>query len=187
MSRRGRGGGGGRNYITKPRDNPVGSGDHNGIRGEFFKETYYAQHNTPTFNQFVGKYHFIDDANTQYMIANKNNQVFQNENAQRSTSSSRGKASLSKQVCIRNGLGYIKLFVKLPRGEVQHKWFTLNDIGKTFRLKYKRVKGALTPNIDKMVYDVKLKSTSKIGYSRATGIIYVKGLDYDTCNELLNK
>ncbi len=153
-------------------------------RSLVLNESYYARHNTPTFNQFVGRYHFVDDEGRQYMLATKSNEVSQNLNFQ--MKKKKGAPSKPKK-CVMNSLGYIKLFVKLPRGQAERKWFKDSDIKKKFILKYKRDKGVLTPNIDRMLYEVKLISTEKTTASRATGSIYVKGLDCDTCNNLLNK
>ena len=157
------------------------------IRSDVLNERHYARNNTPTYSQFIGRYHFTDDYGRQYMIAGDNQKVFQNSNVQMSRRTTTTTTKTKTKKCIRNSFGYIKLFVKLPRGYIKEKWFGINDINKTITLKYKRLKGVITPNIDDMTYEVILKSMEKVSYSRATGIVYVKNLDYETCNELLNK
>ena len=151
------------------------------IRAERFNEKYYALSNTPTFNQFKEKYHFTDQYNRQYMIAINNKEIFQNESVQFKKKKNHDHKPLH---CIKNMYGYIKLYVKLPSNN--NKWFGARDINKNIILSRIRKKGILTENIDE-TFTVILKSTEHPMYKRSTGIIYVKGLDIQLCNDILNK
>jgi hypothetical protein len=156
-------------------------------RSEVLNEKYYEQSNVPTFNQFKGKYHFHDSLNRQYMIAVKNNETFQNENTQfkpRNMKKKKDKTKNRPYQCIKNSLGHIKFFVKLPSSNI--KWFGTNDINKSILLTPIKKRGALTDNIDK-TFTIILKSTDKSLVKKATGSIYVKGIDMNVCNEIINQ
>lgn len=143
------------------------------IRSDHVNEAYYARRNAPTDNQFVGRYHFVDDQGRQYMIAEKNNQVFQNARLQFKPHSKK-----AKKECITNTHGYIKLYVKLPNTRTIH-WFTSKEVNKTLFLH--------PINDDEAIYEVTLKSSDKPDHRSATGSIYVAGLSPLVCLTLLNK
>jgi len=157
------------------------------IRSDHMNERYYALTNAPTFRQFIGKYHFVDKLGRQYMIATKNDQIFQNERVQFKNKSSRLKED-KKVECVKDSFNFIKFFVKLPDSNV--KWFGSNDIDKSFELYYvQRTSGDKSKS--KESYDrekpfiIQIKYTEKPLYNRSTGIVFIKGLSIETCNTLL--
>ena len=142
------------------------------IRTSVLNEDYYARRNAPTYKQFIGKYHFIDDMGRQYMIAKKNKQVFQNERLQYKPRDTTKKP----HQCVTNSNGYVNLYVKLPDNHV--KWFGSRDNDRIIKL---------TSIKDKSTHLPILKSTGKADPRSSTGPIYVKGLSVAMCESLLNK
>lgn len=137
--------------------------------GGVLNEVYYAKNNSPTFNQFKGRYHFYDAEDRQYMIAVKDRQLFANTRFKNSRTPSHGKGE-----SFFNNYGYAKLFVKLTEPTMQ--WFGHRDIGKELVL-YER--------ISQRSFIVTLKSHEKSNVKRRTGTIWVKGLDKVTLDQLL--
>ncbi len=139
-------------------------------------ENYYARHNTPTFGQIaVQGYHFTDEAGRQYQLAMQSRQVFANSRVQfKPKTGPRAKEASQKRRCVTNQWGYIKLYVKLAHGTT---WFGARDINHTLQLQSTRY-GTL---------ECRIKSTERMDPHRATGVIYVKGLDTPLCNSLINR
>lgn len=148
------------------------------MRADNINEDYYARRNAPTWHQFVGKYHFIDAVGREYMIAVKNNQVFQNERMQvKGVTKPYDKARVKPKECVTDLHGHVKLFVKLPNTRTIH-WFKHNDVNNKMLL--------YDAHDDTVVYSVTLMSTDKADRKSATGSIYVKGLSPALCQSFLN-
>lgn len=149
------------------------------IRADKVNEDYYARRNAPTWHQFVGKYHFVDDAGRQYMIAEKNDQVFQNERLKFKFRVTKPLNTRQKpKECVTNLHGHVKLFVKLPNTRTIH-WFKHSDINKSLTL--------YDVHNNSVIYSVTLMSTDKADRRSATGSIYVKGLTPRECQSFINK
>lgn len=146
------------------------------IRADHLNETYYARRNAPTFHQFKGHYHFIDSLGRQYMIATRNDQVFQNTRVQFKPQQTERK---KRNKCVVDSLGHIKLFVRLPNKVT--KWFGAREIDGLFNLT------PVNTTEDGIVYTMRLKSTDKPDHRSATGAIFVGGLSRTLCEQLLNQ
>ena len=133
-------------------------------RTDKINEKYYMMNNQPSFSQFGEDYHFYDDEERQYMIANENRDVFQNKRLRYTPDSKR---------CISNNYNEITLYVKLPRGV---KWFSRNDTRLTI---HTRIGGETFPIV--------IKSTMNGQEKRRTGTIIVSGLGRSICDRLLNQ
>ncbi len=142
------------------------------IRADHVNEDYYARRNAPTSNQFVGSYHFVDDTGRQYMIAEKNKQVFQNKRLQ-----FKPHTKTKKKECVVNTHGYVKLYVKLPNTRTIH-WFKSKETNKPLYLH--------AVNVTEPIYQVILKSSDKPDHRSATGSIFVSSLSPILCNAILN-
>jgi len=145
------------------------------IRAEALNEDYYARNNTPTFNQLSGgTHHFTDQQGREYTLATKNNQVFQNKRVQYNKPVSRKQQQQQQHeiVTSRGSTKYVKLYVRLSR---HTKWFGAKDARKALTL--------TSPRYGDFV--VHLKATDKPDPRRATGAIYVKGLDLGLCRRIL--
>jgi hypothetical protein len=155
-------------------------------RTEKLNESYYARRNAPTYDQFRNRYHFKDEYNREYMIASKNKQAFQNRRVQfKSTGTQEEEEKKKPKSCIRDGFGFIKLFVRVRKNK--SLWFFWNDINKPITLiPISNGNNRGTRNRNRMPIEVILKSTDKPEEKSATGSIYVKGLSESLCNELLN-
>ena len=135
-------------------------------RTDKINHEYYARNNEPSFSQFGKDYHFYDDEERQYMIANENKDVFQNKRLRYTPDSKR---------CISNNYNEITLYVKLPSGT---KWFSENDTGRSHTI-YTRIGNESFPIV--------LKGTMKGQEKRRTGTITVSGLGRSVCDRLLNQ
>lgn len=144
------------------------------IRAEHLNEDYYARRNAPTSHQFCGHYHFVDKVGRQYMIAEANSQVFQNERLQFKPHNSERRVKGT----VVDAAGYTKLYVKLPNTKTV-RWFTNRAIDKEIEL--------YSVYEDRLAAQPILKRCEKADWRSATGSIYVKGLDPHLCHHLLNK
>lgn len=128
-------------------------------------ESYYAKNNMPTFSQFKD-YHFIDKQGRQYMIANDNQDAFQNKRLRYTPDTNR---------CVTNTYKEIKLFVKLPRNL---DWFSEKDNGSELTLQTRAGDDS---------YSIILKSNISVDRKRRTGTIFVSDLSPFVCNALLSQ
>ena len=142
----------------------------------YINEDYYARHNAPTFNQIaVQGYHFTDSVGRQYQLARRSDQVFSNTRVQfKPKTGKRTHSTVQTQHCVTNQLGYIKLYVKLAH---RAPWFGASAVGRPLILS--------NPAYGEL--ECRLKSTDRSDPRRATGAIYVKGLDMTICNKLINR
>lgn len=138
-------------------------------------ELYYARDNNPSFYQFKKAYHFVDAEDRQYMIAEKNRQVFQNARFKDGGRPRRASDATGIRQPVISNYGFAKLYVKLL--DPESKWFGHRDIGKPL---------FLTEKTTGQEYIVILKSTEKHNMSRRTGTIQVKGLLKEDLLRLLN-
>jgi hypothetical protein len=144
------------------------------IRAVRINEDYYARRNTPTFNQLAGgKHHFTDALGREYTLASQNSQVFQNKRLQFEQQPRKQKIVHALEPVTSRPFGFVKLYVRLTN---HTKWFGTKDTRKTLTLT-SRAYGDFT---------VQLKQTDKPDPRRATGSIFVKGLDLMFCRRLLN-
>ena len=143
------------------------------IRAEHINESYYEKRNAPTYNQFVGRYHFVDDIGRQYMLAEKHTKVARPLFKPRNT-----RLATQSKECVTNTHGYIKLYVKLPHTRTIH-WFTHNDVNRIITLYDIKDKNN--------TYDVTFRSSDKSDYRSATGSIYIQGISPSQCNVILNR
>lgn len=141
------------------------------LRTDHVNETYYAKRSAPTFSQFVGHYHFVDDSGRQYMIAERGQ-----GDRLRFKPRSQKRGSLH---CVTNTHGYILLYVKLPNKHTTH-WFSHSEINQPLTL-YR-----IGQN-DPAIYKVLLKSSDKPDHRSATGSIYVDQLPSTLCQTILNE
>lgn len=141
------------------------------LRGEYFNEDYYARRNHPTSNQFIGRYHFVDQQGRQYMIATDTKKAERPLFKPRTTTK-------KKKECVLNTNRYVKLFVKLPNTRT-FNWFKSRDTNREIVLYDKDDRN--------IMYRITLKSSDKADPHSATGSIFVTGLSRIQCNDLLNR
>ena len=151
------------------------------VRSNRINEAYYAMDNCPSYRQFKG-YHFYDEKGRLYTIADKNNEVFQNERLRydkRQEGNERRlyqTSPLKRKECVVDSSGFIKLFVRLSNSSLA--WFNTASIDKTLYVKERRSHENIS---------FKLRSTFKFNPKRLTGIIHVSNLNRSYCNRLLNE
>lgn len=143
-------------------------------------DAYYAKQSAPTFNQLGGssanRIHFTDKEGRQYVLARKERQVFMNRNMQFKRSAG---GTRSRRVLVIDNRGLIKLYVKLTH---QSRWFGARDMNKPLALTVAHDERGVARELTCI-----LKRTDKPDPRRATGAIFVKGLDPLLCQELIEE
>ena len=130
------------------------------IRANHVNEAYYAKRTAPPTNQFVGRYQLLDEMGRQYIIVERNGEVYPNARLQFKPLDAKRPRN-----CVTNTYGYIKMYVKLPNTQ-SSRWFTHREIDRQLVLRL-----VDDPSI---TYTVTLKSTDKPDPRSATGAIFVK-------------
>jgi hypothetical protein len=141
--------------------------EHN-FRTSQINERYYALNNCPTFNQFVGRYEYVDPEGRQYIVARQHDPqaspAYENLKFDWRPEWQQQQGALALPV--KNNQGHTKLFCKLAQTE-QH-WFSPLQMHQTLELQ--------PVHNRQQTLRCRLESEYKPNHRRRTGILWVSGL-----------